>query len=205
MLYKENYFMNKLSIVFLLSLFISLTLQAQDRRIENFSLPDARSGKSISLNDYQNHKVLVVLFTSNHCPYSRLYEERFTALVKEYAGKDVAFIVINPNDPRESRDDSREEMQTKARSWGIDVPYLADENQEAARIFGASKTPEIFVLSNSSGRFSIAYSGAIDDNPQVARDVNQHYAKQAIDAVLQGKIVNTPQKRPVGCMIKMRN
>lgn len=196
--------MNKLSIVFLLMLF-SLTLQAQGRRIENFSLPDAGSGKNVSLNDYQNHKVVVVLFTSNHCPYSRLYEERFAALVNEYAGKNVAFIVINPNDPRESRDDSREEMQSKVRSWGIDVPYLADEQQEVARMFGASKTPEIFVLSNRSNRFSIAYSGALDDNPQVARDVNQHFAKQAIDAVLEGNIVKIPHKRPVGCMIKMRN
>lgn len=197
--------MNKLIIVFLLSLFISIAVQAQDRRIENFSLPDARSGKSVSLNDYQNRRALVVLFTSNHCPYSRLYEERFTALVKEYAGKDVAFIVINPNDPRESKEDSREEMQSKVSSWGIDVPYLADERQEAARMFGASKTPEIFILSNRSNRFSVAYSGAIDDNPQVAHDVNQHFARQAIDAVLQGKIVNIPHKRPVGCMIKMKN
>lgn len=196
--------MNKLSIVFLLMLF-SLTLQAQDRRIENFSLPDASSGKNVSLSDFQNRRAVVVLFTSNHCPYSRLYEDRFTSLVNEYPGKDVAFIIINPNDPRESKDDSREKMQAKVRSWGINVPYLADENQEVAAMFGASKTPEIFVLSNRSGRFSIAYSGAIDDNPQVARDVNQHYAKQAIDAVLQGKIVNTPHKRPVGCMIKMRN
>lgn len=197
--------MNKLSIVFLLMLIFSLGVQAQNRRIENFSLPDARNGRDVSLNDFQQRKVLVVLFTSNHCPYSRLYEERFTALVKEYAGKDVAFIIINPNDPRESKDDSREEMETKARSWGIDVPYLADENQQIARMFGASKTPEVFVLSNRSNRFSIVYSGAIDDNPQVARDVNQYYAKQAIDAVLQDKIVNTPHKRPVGCMIKMRN
>lgn len=197
--------MNKLSIVFLLSLFFSIAVQAQDRRIENFSLPDAGGGKSVSLNDYQNRRAVVVLFTSNHCPYSRLYEERFAALVQEYAGKDVAFIVINPNDPRESKEDTREEMQSKLRSWGIDVPYLADERQEAARMFGASKTPEVFVLSNRNNRFSIAYSGAIDDNPQVARDVNQHFARQAIEAVLQGKVVNTPHKRPVGCMIKMRN
>jgi peroxiredoxin len=197
--------MHKLNILVLLILTFSLSLQAQNKRVENFSLPDAKSGKTISLNDYGNHKAVVVLFTNNHCPYSRLYEERFRALVKEYGGKDVAFLIINPNDPRESKDDSMEAMQEKARKWGVDIPYLTDQQQQVAKMFGASKTPEVFVLSNTPNHFTIVYSGALDDNPQVAEDVRQHYAKQALDAVLQGKAVSTPHKRPVGCMIKVRN
>lgn len=125
-------------------------------------------------------------------------------MVKSYEGSDVAFMMINPNDPRESQDDSMEAMRTKAAAWGMDIPYLADNDQTVAKIFGASKTPEVFVLTNKSSRYSVVYSGALDDNPQVAQDVNQNYLKQAIDASLQGKAINNAQKRPVGCMIKMK-
>lgn len=180
------------------------TLQAQTKKVENFSLPDARSGQQVSLADFGNRKAVVLLFTSNFCPYSKLYEERFASLVKAYEGQDVAFIMINPNDPAESREDSMEAMKAKIQSWNLDVPYLADKNQQVARQLGASKTPEVFVLSNKSGRFAVAYSGAIDDNPQVAEDVSRNYLKQAVDAVLSGKTVSTPHKRPVGCMIKGR-
>lgn len=180
-------------------------LHAQTKKVEDFSLPDAVSGKQVSLADFQNRKAVVVLFTSNFCPYSKLYEERFSSLVKAYAGQDVAFIMINPNDPAESKDDSMEAMKAKAQSWGLTIPYLADKDQQVATLFGASKTPEVFVLSNKPSRFTVAYSGALDDNPQVAQDVSQNYLKQAIDAVLQNKIVNTPHKRPVGCMVKLRN
>lgn len=180
-------------------------LQAQTKKANDFTLPDAVSGNPVSLTDFQDKKAVVVLFTSNFCPYSKLYEERFSSLVKSYAGKDVAFIMINPNDPRESKDDSMESMKEKAKEWGLQIPYLADKDQSVAKAFGASKTPEVFVLSNKPSRSVIAYSGAIDDNPQVASDVNQHYLKQALDAVLLGKTVNIPNKRPVGCMIKIKN
>lgn len=198
--------MRKLAVLsFLLVAFCLNSLMAQTKRIENFSLPDAVSGNTIALNNFQDRKVVVVLFTSNFCPYSKLYEERFSSLVKNYPGGDVAFLMINPNDPRESSEDSMEAMKAKAQSWGLDIPYLADKDQAVSKMFGASKTPEVFVLSNKPSRFTVAYSGALDDNPQVAQDVNQNYLKQAIDAVLQGKVVNTPHKRPVGCMIKVKN
>ena len=194
---------NILIALFILVMAASTSLLAQTKRVENFTLPDAVSGKEVSLSDYQNRKAVVVLFTSNFCPYSKLYEERFSALVKAYAGQDVAFLMINPNDPDESTEDSMESMKTKAASWGLNIPYLADTNQKVAALFGASKTPEVFVLSNKPKPFAITYSGAIDDNPQVASDVRQQYLKQALDSVLQGRIVNTPNKRPVGCMIKL--
>ena len=194
---------NILFALFMLVMAASTSLLAQTKRIENFTLPDAVSGKEVSLSDFQNREAIVVLFTSNFCPYSKLYEERFSELVKAYAGQDVAFLMINPNNPDESREDAMEAMKAKAASWDLNIPYLADTDQKVATQFGASKTPEVFVLSNKPNRFAIAYSGAIDDNPQVAGDVRQQYLKQALEAVLQGRIVNSPNKRPVGCMIKM--
>lgn len=195
---------NYIAFSLLLTLFCVSSLKAQTKKIENFSLPDAASGGSVALNSFANRKAVVILFTSNFCPYSKLYEERFSSLVKNYAGSDVAFIMINPNDPRESKDDSMEEMKAKAAAWGMNIPYLADKDQAVSKMFGASKTPEVFVLSSKPSGFSVVYSGALDDNPQVARDVNQNYLKQAVDAVLQSKVINNPHKRPVGCTIKIK-
>lgn len=191
-----------------LSLFIFFclgSLQSQTKKAADFSLPDAVSGNTVSLSDFQNRKAVVILFTSNFCPYSKLYEERFASLVKSYAGKDVAFIMINPNDPRESKDDSMEAMKAKANEWELNIPYLADKDQVVAKSFGASKTPEVFVLNNTAGNFTLSYSGALDDNPQVAQDINQNYLKTALDAVLQEKKAPIANKRPVGCMIKIKN
>lgn len=197
---------NIISLFFLLFFgLLAKPVQAQTKKVESFTLPDAVSGKQIALKDFQNQKAIVVLFTSNTCPYSKLYEERFASLVKEFKGRDVAFIIINPNDPRESQEDSMEAMKTKADSWSLDIPYLADRDQTASRMFGASKNPEVFVLSQKPSPFTIVYSGALDDNPQVAEDVSQNYVKQALEAVLKGKKLNSSHKRPVGCMIKMRN
>lgn len=167
-----------------------------------FSLADAVGGKTISLADYKGQKAVVLIFTSNYCPYSRLYEARIQALVNKYNGQGVAFLMINSNDPEQHKEESEASMKEKAQDWG--VPYLSDKGQVAAKKYGASKTPEVFVLSPRGGAFTVFYSGALDDNPQIAEDVNQAYLQQALDGLLSGKTVAVKTKRPVGCMIKVK-
>jgi peroxiredoxin len=166
----------------------------------DFSLTDAVSGNKVSLADFSGQKAVVLIFTSNYCPYSRLYETRINELVKNYKGQGVAFVMINSNDPEQHKEESEESMKEKAKDWG--VPYLSDKQQQAAKRYGASKTPEVFVLSPRGGAFTVFYAGAIDDNPQVAADVSQAYVQNALDGILIGKTVMVKSKRPVGCMIK---
>lgn len=168
----------------------------------DFSLPDAVSGKTISLTDYKGQKAVVLVFTSNYCPYSRLYEARINELVSKYNGQGVAFLMINSNDPQQHKEESEASMKEKAEGWG--VPYLSDKQQLAAKKYGASKTPEVFILTPKGGAFTVFYSGAIDDNPQIAEDVSQAYVQQALDGLLSGKTVAVKTKRPVGCMIKIK-
>jgi peroxiredoxin len=189
--------------IFVLSFLIEST-QAQNRIVKNFTLLNAVTSQNVSLSDYANQKAIVVIFTSNYCPYSRLYEERIKNLSTEYQGKGVQFILINPNSPLSSKDDSIEEMIAKAKSANFTFPYLADKDQAVGNIFGATKTPEAFVVTNASNQYSIHYSGAIDDNPQVPSDVKIHYLKDAIDAILANRSPSTRSSRATGCMIKKK-
>lgn len=190
----------------LIGIFMSQETLAQTTKktVSNFTLTNTVDNSQVSVANFSNKKGIVVIFTSNFCPYSKLYEDRIEALAREYSGKGVQFLLINPNNPQASKDDSIEEMAKKAKEKGYKFPYLADKNQTVAAMFGASKTPEVFLLKPSGNAFSIVYSGAIDDNPQVENDVKTYFLRNAIDNLLAGKPATANYERPTGCMIKKR-
>ena len=183
------------TIVTLILVWCSLNCVAQ---VKDFALEDVRNGKIVSLSDYTSAKGVVVIFTSNVCPYSVYYEGRITQLVADYSGRGVPFILINSHIEAK---ESKEDMANKISTWGLDVPYLADKQQAVMKQFGARKSPEIFLLKRNGGSFKVFYQGAIDNNPQVASDVKMQYLRKNIEALLSGKGA-TPGGRPVGCMIK---
>ncbi|MBL6446460.1 redoxin domain-containing protein [Fulvivirga sp. 29W222] len=182
-------------------LFIGLiafvTTAALGQKINNFTLTDVKTKKQVSLDDYKTAKGVVVIFTSNVCPYAVYYEGRITQLISEYKSKGIQFILINSHTEAK---ESEAEMANKISTWGLNVPYLADKDQSVLSQFGARKSPEVFLLKNN-GSFSIFYNGAIDNNPQVATDVKEQYLKENINLLLQGKPAKSGG-RPIGCMVK---
>lgn len=167
------------------------------QKVNDFTLKDVKSGKQVSLADFKSAKGIVVIFTSNVCPYSVYYEGRITQLIAQYKKKGIQFLLVNSHiEPKESED----EMANKIGAWGLDIPYLADKNQKAMNAFGARKSPEVFLIKNN-GDFSIFYQGAIDNNPQVATDVKEQYLKDNIEALLKDKSA-LPGGKPMGCMVK---
>jgi len=177
--------------------------QTGSGKIENFSLVNALNNKTVSLADYANERAVVVVFTSNYCPYARLYEDRIVALAEEYTGRGVQFLLVNSNTSMDNIDDSVEEMARHAREKGYRFPYLADKEHKVAEMMGATKTPEAFLLQNNgAGTFVLKYRGAIDDNPQVAQEVTVNYLRDAITGSLNRRNVSIAEKRPTGCMIK---
>ena len=177
--------------------------QAGEGRIENFSLVNALNNKTVSLSDFAGERVVVVVFTSNYCPYARLYEDRIIALAEEYTGRGVQFLLVNSNTSLDNIDDSLEEMARHAKEKGYRFPYLADKEHRVAAMLGATKTPEAFVLQNNgASTFLLKYRGAIDDNPQVAQEVTVNYLRDAIAATLNRRNLSAAEKRPTGCMIK---
>lgn len=166
-------------------------------KVADFTLKDSHN-QTVSLSDFANSKTVVVVFTDNQCPYAKLYENRLVTLSSTYAARGVQFIFINPGVGLGEGSDKLEDMAAKNYSF----PYLADEGQRISQRFGATKTPEVFVLHNINGEFVLKYKGAIDDNPQVESGVRNNYLKSVIDEVLANKSISTADRRATGCMIK---
>ncbi len=172
----------------------------QSKAISDFKLIDARSQQPVMLSTFKSKPGVVLIFTSNYCPYSKLYESRIASLVAQYP--DVQLLLVNSNDPVRSKDDSIEEMALKAKNSNYGFPYLADKGQVVSNLLGATKTPEAFLLQYSGGVFKVMYYGAIDDNPQNERDVKVHFLQEAIEALQNRAAQPRGYVRPTGCMIK---
>ena len=129
-----------------------------------------------------------MVFTCNHCPWARAWESRLTALGNTYRGRGIGVIAVNPNDPTEYPDDGYEEMQRRARTLGMQFPYVVDATSDVARSFGATRTPEVFLF--DSGRH-LVYHGAIDDNSDDASAVQHHYLRDALEALLGRRAITT--------------
>jgi peroxiredoxin len=179
----------------------SAPLMAQ-KVISDFSLKNTVDGSTFNLKSYADKKAVVVIFTSNYCPFSKLYEARIKAFAESYASKGIAVVLINSNKHEENPIESEVEMAKKAEEDGFAYPYLADKDQKIMQLFGASKTPEVFLLKPGANGFTLLYSGAIDDNPQVESDVRERYLKDAVEAVLGGRNPTRATVRATGCIIK---
>jgi peroxiredoxin len=159
-------------------------------------------GKTVSLADYSSAKGFIIAFDCNTCPMSKAYNDRIIALNKKYAPQGFPLIAINPNSPEISSGDSFEEMVKYAKKHNYDFPYLYDESQAIVKAFGATNTPHVFVLNKD---FKVVYIGAIDDNPRNGDKAQHHYVEEAVDAVLNGKPVETTKTKAVGCGVRLKS
>src|SRR3954462_6455798 len=126
--------------------------------------------KTYSLADFAPAKILVVLFTCNHCPTAQAYEGRIKKLYDDYHDKGVALVAINPNNVRGLRldelgytdlGDSFDEMKIRAKDQGFKFPYLDDgETQATAHAYGALAPPHVFIFDQAR---KLRYNGRIDD------------------------------------------
>ena len=158
-------------------------------------------GKMLSIADVTGKAGTLVVFTCNHCPFAKAWEERIVELGNTYAGKGVGVILVNANDPAMHPDDGYEGMQAHAKDRGMKIPYVVDDTSGVARAFGASVTPEAFLFDKTG---KLAYHGTIDDNHKDAAKVQSRYLKDALDAVVAGKAPAQPETKSLGCGIKFR-
>jgi peroxiredoxin len=173
--------------------------KAADFKLKNID------GKMVSLADYTAAKGFIVVFTCNHCPYAKAYESRIIALDKKYKDKGYPVIAINPNDPAVNADDSYVKMQERAKEKGFTFPYLFDEGQKIYPVYGATKTPHVFILQKSGADLIVKYIGAIDDNHEDETAVKNKYVEGAIDALMAGKKPDPEATKAIGCTIKTKS
>jgi len=169
-------------------------------RAADFSLP-AVDGKEYALTGFAAKPVVVMVFTCNHCPYARAYEDRIIAIQYDYADRGVQLIAVNANDADGYPEDNFDNMVKRAQSRKFNFPYLRDERQRVARLFGAEYTPEAFVL---DAQRELVYVGRIDDNWQHPDKARSHDLRAALDALLAGQPVENPVTHAIGCTIKWK-
>jgi peroxiredoxin len=173
----------------------------------DFTLPGA-DGRTWALKDFQGASLLVVIFTTNHCPTAQYYEGRLKQFTADYADRGVRVVAISPNSPEAVRldelgwsdlGDTLEEMRIRARDAEFNFPYLYDgENQEVSRRYGPLVTPHAFVFDADR---RLRYVGAIDDSERV-QHVERQYLRDAVDALLAARQPEVAQTRVVGCSVK---
>jgi len=159
-------------------------------------------GKLVSLSDYPDAKGFTIVFTCNHCPYAKAYQDRIIAIDKKYKSKGYPVIAVNSNDPDVNPEDSYENMIVRAKEKGFTFPYLQDETGEICRKYGATRTPQVYLLEKKGGDLIVQYTGAIDDNTQDASKVTAPYLANAIDALLAGGMPEPAFTKAIGCGIK---
>ncbi len=165
-------------------------------------------GSMVSMADYKDAKGFIVIFSCNHCPFVIASEDRIVALDKKFSPKGYPVIAINSNDIVAYPDDSFENMKVRAKEKGFTFPYLVDETQEIAKKYGATKTPDVFILKkekvNGVEKLIVKYTGSIDNSVRDETAVTETYAADAINALLKGKKVPLEATKSIGCSIKWK-
>jgi peroxiredoxin len=189
-------------------LFASGSIMAQGYKVgdkaQDFTLKNI-DGKMVSLSDFNSQKGVILIFTCNHCPFAVAYQDRIIALDKKYKKLGYPVVAINPNDPVQYPEDSYENMKIRAEEKGFTFPYLFDEKQEVFPVYGATKTPHVYLLQKDGNGFKVAYIGAIDDSAKDESTVKETYLANAINALLEGKVPNPSETKAIGCSIKVKS
>jgi thiol-disulfide isomerase/thioredoxin len=180
---------------------------AVDAPAPDFDLP-AVDGRRYSLKDFASARLLVMVFTCNHCPTAQAYEERIQKLHDDYVKKGVVLVAISPNDPKAVRPDelgysdlgdSLEDMKIRARDRKFTFPYLYDgETQATTRKYGPVATPHVFVFDAAR---KLRFAGRVDDGENPAK-ITVEDARNAIDALLAGQAPAVEKTKVFGCSIK---
>ncbi|OGU55909.1 MAG: alkyl hydroperoxide reductase [Ignavibacteria bacterium RBG_13_36_8] len=157
--------------------------------------------KNYSLNSFSDKEAMIVVFSCNHCPYVKAYEERIIKIQEDFKNK-VQVVAINSNDADSYSEDSFDNMKFRAKEKGFNFPYLRDEDQSAAKAYKATHTPEVFLFDKNR---RLVYQGKIDDNWKEIENVKAHYLRDAIEELIDGKPITTPETFSIGCTIKWKN
>jgi len=145
-------------------------------------------GKNVSLSDYEDANGFIIVFTCNHCPYAVMYEDRLIELQKKYEPQGYPIVAIMPNDPEVKPADSYNNMKIRADEKGFNFAYLYDEGQKIYPIYGATKTPHVYLL----------------DKERVS-EVEETFLADAIEALKAGKTPDPATTKAIGCSIKKKS
>lgn len=167
-------------------------------------------GKMYSLRDIKDAngntpKGYNLIFTCNTCPFAVMYEDRIQELHAKLSPMGYPVVAIMPNDTEIKPGDSLEKMNERAKEKGFTFKYLIDEKQDVFPLYGATRTPEVFLLTpNEKDQLILRYTGAIDDNAQDAEAVSINYVEKAVRMIESNMDPDPSKMKAVGCTIKVK-
>ncbi len=161
-------------------------------------------GNFVSLSDYKDAKGIVLIFSCNHCPYVKAYEQRIIEIHNKFAEKGYPVVAINSNDSTLQPDDSYSAMVKNAHEKKFPFAYLLDNNHEVQEKYGAQRTPHVFLLQKVNNEYIVKYIGTIDDNAMKLEEVQEKYLENAILALVDGKEPDPNFTKAIGCSIKKK-
>jgi peroxiredoxin len=148
-----------------------------------------------SSDDFKDAKLTVLVFSCNHCPVMRSYESILIDMQRQYAARGVRFVAVSCS---LYEADLLPAMKVRAKESGLNFPYLHDESQKIGQAYGATVTPQIFVI---TAERKIGYMGAIDNGQGKPAQADKHYLRAALDALLSGREPETTESKAIGCGI----
>lgn len=157
-------------------------------------------GSMVTIAGLEGGKGTLVIFTCNHCPFVKGWQDVMVDIGNTYMKKGIGVIFINSNDPAVAGD-TYEGMQALAKEKGYTFPYVVDATSDVARNFGAKKTPDVFLF-DADGK--LVYQGAVGEGGRSPTSGGQVWLRDALDALLAGRPVENAQTKAVGCSIKFR-
>ncbi len=176
---------------------IELGFEAPD-----FTLLEVKSNTQQSLSDVKGEKATVMMFICNHCPFVKHINAELSQIAKDYADKGVAFVAICSNDGDKYTDDNPTNLKAQAEAHDFTFPYFYDESQEVAKAYKAVCTPDFSIFTSD---LKCAYRGQLDDSrPGNGKPVTGKDIRAALDAIIAGEEVPSPQLPSIGCSIKWR-
>lgn len=170
-------------------------------KVEDFQLKNVR-GEMISMANFKSAKGFIVIFDCNTCPFSQAYLERIKALHAMYSDQGYPVIAINSNDPNRSPGDTFEKMISYADDNNYRHNYVYDHDQTVATAFGATNTPQVFLLQKQEDDYVLVYTGAIDNNTKDASAADKKYVEDAMTSILKGENPAMTKTKAIGCTIK---
>jgi len=177
---------------------IESTRIALGTEMPDFKLNDP-DGTAFEGRSLYGEKGLLLVVTCNHCPYAVAVWPRLIRLAKHAQSLGIETAAVNPNIHPDYPDDAPPKMKEKIEEWGIDFPYLVDEDQDLAKRLKAQCTPDIYLFDKDR---KLAYHGRIDDNWKEEARVTRQELKTAVEALAAGASVPADQKPSMGCSIK---
>jgi len=178
------------------------TMLALGTPAPDFSLPEVRTGKDISLKSFEEKKPLLVMFICRHCPYVVHVQEELSKIGRDYFPDKIGIVAVSANDAEKYPDDAPSKLKQMAEALGFAFPYCHDASQETAKAYKAACTPDFFLFDGSR---KLVYRGQLDDSrPGNGKPVTGRDLRQAIDSVLSGRPAAGDQTPSLGCNIKWK-